>query len=260
MLSATRLESRYGACDALASLKTAAAPAVPELTKLLQHTDLWMRIKAAETLAGIGAPAMATVPVLLERLARKPAAEDPRGMEQRYLCFNVFGKMLKKSLVGVDQSLLRKAVAAGLQNQDGRARGQIGDIYQQLSYEQIKPLLPAIRQAIVEPAPSGEMFAAGIRLAGLDILAKHRIKEGMELCFVVMEIDKWGKGDRIPRCLKALATYGAAAKPMLPRLRQLEKDLLAHSEAKKMQPIIEQVRALIKDIESATGTVELRNL
>ena len=188
MLSSTRLEALSGACDALSHLKAAAAPAVPDLTELLNHKDLWTRVKAAETLANIGQPAIATATILLERLAQKPTAEDPRGMEQRYLCFNVFGKMLKNSLAGVDQSLLRKAVVAGLQNQDGRARGDIGGIYQQLSYEQIKPLLPAIRESIVTPAPSGEMFAAGI-----GILAKHRIEEGMELCFVVMEIDKWGK-------------------------------------------------------------------
>ena len=117
-----------------------------------------------------------------------------------------------------------------------------------------------MNEAIVEPAPSGEMFAAGIRLAGIDILAKHRIKEGMELCFVVMDIEQWGKGNRIPRCLKTLATYGAAAKPMLPRLRQLEKDLFVHPEAKGLQPFIDQLRSLIKDIENATGTVELRSL
>lgn len=256
MLAAPRLETRYGACDALAALKAAAAPAVPELTKLLTHDDLWLRIKAAETLAGIGAPAMSTVPVLLERLAQAPAAGDPRGMEQRYLCFNVFGKMLKKSLAGVDQALLRKAVVAGLQNQDGRARGDVGGIYQQLSYEQIKPLLPAIRRAIVEPAPSGEMFAAGIRLAGLDVFAQHRLREGMELCFVVMEIDKWGKANRVPRCLKALGTYGAAAKPMLPRLRQLAQDMPGQG----MQAQVAQVTALIREIENATGTVELKSL
>ena len=257
MLSATRLETRYGACDGLAALKAAGAPAVPALTKLLSDKDLWMRVKAAETLAGIGAPAMSTLPVLLEKLTQKPTVDDPRGMEQRYLCFNVFGIMLKNSLGGVDKNLLRKAVTAGLQNQDGRARGAIGGIYQQLSYEEIKPLLPTIRESIVTPAPSGEMFAAGIRLAGLDIFAKHHIKEGMELCFVVMEIDKWGKGDRVPKCLKALATYGAAAKPMLPRLHQLEKDMPGQG---MKEDDVAQVTALIKTIENAAGTVELRSL
>ena len=100
------------------------------------------------------------------------------------------------------------------------------------------------------------MFASNVRLRGLELLARHRIREGMELCFIVMEIDKWGKAARIPKCLKALAIYGAAAKPMLPRLRQLEKDMISQGQ----QPIVTQVSALIRDIENATETVELRSL
>ena len=260
MLDSPRLEARYGACQALAMLKGGGAPAVPVLQKNLSNEDLWLRISAANALAAIGEPAMSTVPELLERLAKGPYESDPRGMEQRYLCFAVFGQMFKQSLGGVDRNQLRKAVSAGLQNQDGRARGEIGGIYQKLSYEEIKPLLPAIKEAIVKPAPSGEMFASGIRLSGVELLAKHRIKEGIELCFDTMDIDKWGKAPRISRCLKALGTYGAAAKPMLPRLRQLEKDLVAHQEAKSLQPEIAQLRTLIKTIEDATGTVELRSL
>lgn len=260
MLDAPSLETRYGACETLSMLKSAAAPAVPKLTALLKHDDLWLRVKAAETLASIGKPAMPTLPLLLDQLVKGPTTSDPRGMEQRYLCFSVFGVMLKSPLDGVDRGLLGKAVVAGLQNQDGRARGEIGRIYQQLDYEEIKPLLPAIHQAIVKPAPSGEMFASGIRVSGLELLAKHRIREGMELCIDVMEIDKWGKQDRIDRCLKVLAIYGSAAKPVLPRLRQLEMDLTAHSEARNLQPKIEQLRILIKDIESGSTAIELRGL
>ncbi|MBL7222908.1 MAG: HEAT repeat domain-containing protein [Candidatus Brocadiae bacterium] len=260
MLESPRLESRYGVCEALAMLKGAAAPAVPALRKTLRHDDLWLRVKAAEALARIGDPAMSAVPELLERLAKGPSEDDPRGMEQRYLCFAVFGQMLKRSLDGVDRELLCKAVAAGLQNQDGRARGTVGGIYQQLRYEEIKPLLPAIHQAIVTPAPSGIMFASGVRLAGIDLLARHRIREGMPLCIQIMDISKWGKKSRITQCLKTLGTYGAAAKPILPQLRQLEKDLLAHSEARMLKPVIEKTQALIKKIENATGTVELRSL
>ncbi len=260
MLDGPSLETRYGACQALALQKGRAAPAVPALTAALQHDDLWLRVKAAEALANIGAPAMSTVPELLTMLARGPSKSDPRGMEQRYLCFAVFGKMLKHSLDGVDRDLLREAVRAGLKNQDGRSRGTVGGIYQQLTYEEIKPLLPAIYEAIVVPAPSGIMFASGVRLEGIAVLAKHRIREGMPLCIQIMEIDKWGKKNRIARCLKTLETYGAAAKPMLPELRQLEKDLLAHREARMLAPTIEQVQTLIKKIDSATGTVELRSM
>jgi hypothetical protein len=260
MLDAPRLEARYGACQALAMLKSKAASAVPALTETLQHEDMWLRIKAAEALAEIGKPAMSTVPELLTMLAKGPSESDPRGMEQRYLSFAVFGKMLKNSLEGVDRDLLREAVAAGLKNQDGRSRGSVGGIYQQLTYEEIKPLLPAIHEAIVVPAPSGIMFASGIRLQGIDLLAKHRIREGMPLCIEIMEIDKWGKKDRITRCLKTLQTYGVAAKPILPQLRQLERDLLAHSEARMLEPVIEQTQTLIKEIENATGTVQLRSM
>ena len=260
LLDSPSLEARYGACEAFAMLKAAAAPAVPALRKALRHEDLWLRVEAANALAAIGAPAMVAVPELLEQLAKGPTENDPRGMEQRFLCSAVFGQLLKKSLDGVDRAQLRKAVVAGLHNQDGRARGEIGGIYQQLSYEEIKPLLPAIHEAIVKPAPSGEMFASGIRLSGLEVFATHKIKEGMQLCLEVMEIDKWGKADRISRCIEILGMYGAAAKPLLPQLRQLEKDLIAHSEAKNLQPKIEELRSLIKNIENASGTVQLRSL
>jgi len=260
MLKSQRLESRYGACQAFALLKGAAAPAVPDLKDTLSHEDLWLRVQAAEALASIGQPAVSAIPQLLEMLARGPSEDDPRGMEQRYLCFAVFGQMLKQSLEGVDRDLLRKAVAAGLQNQDGRARGAVSGVYEHLTYQEIKPLLPTIVEAVDEPAPSGVMFASGIRLAGIDVLARHRIKEGMPLCIEVMEIDKWGKRQRIKRCLATLAKYGPAAKPLLPRLKQIEQDLRAHREAKSLQPHIEQLRSLIEEIEDSTGTVELRTI
>jgi len=260
MLESPKLEARYGACEALALMRGAAAPAVPALRKALKSDDLWLRVKAAEALSMIGKPAMVAVPELLEMLAKGPTEKDPRAMEQRYLSFAVFGQLLKNSLDGVDRDALRKAVTAGLVNQDGRARGSIGNVYQHLSYKDIKPLLPAIHEAIVTPAPSGIMFAAGIRLQGVAVLAKHHIREGMQLCLDVMEIDKWGKQDRIKQCLNTLGSYGAAAKPLLPQLRQLEKDLSAHKEAKNLRPLIQQLGTLIKEIEKSTGTVELRSL
>lgn len=260
LLDSPSLEARYGACEAIVQLKGSASAAVPKLMKAFHDKDLWLRVSAANALAVIGPAAMNAVPDLLTRLAVGPTVEDPRAMEQRYLSSALFGTMLKKSIDGVDRDLLRKAVVAGLKNQDGRARGVVSGIYQQLSFEEIKPLLPAILEAIKEPAPSGEMFAAGVRLSGVEILAKHRIKEGMQLCLDVMEIDRWGKKDRIDRCLKIMAIYGPAAKPMLPKLRELETALSKHQEAKSLAPSVLALQNLIKKIESSTGNVELRSL
>ena len=263
MLDAPALETRLGACQALEQFKSKALPAVPALRKTLHADDLWLRVKAADAIVAIGQPALPVAPELLEMIARSPAKDDPRSMEQRFLCFALFekrGGLLGRSLEGVDCAQLRKAVVAGLQNEDGRARGAVGGIYDKLSFPEIQPLLPAIYEAIVKPAPSGEMFADGVRLAGLDLLAKNHIKEGLPLCLSLMEIERWGKQNRIKRCLESLTQYGGAAKPLLPQLRQLEKDLRAHREAKSLESQIESLRTILKNVESAPGTVELRSL
>ncbi|MBT7957811.1 MAG: acetylesterase [Akkermansiaceae bacterium] len=261
MLDLPSLEARYGACQALAQLKGKAASAVPALRKNLKHEDLWLRIQAANALVAIGEAAMVALPEMLTMLTKGATKDDPRAMEQRYICSYVFGKMLRRSsLKGVDQELLQKAVIACLTNEDGRARGTIAGIYGKLSYEQIKPLLPAIHKAVAVPAPSGIMFADGIRVAGLELLAKHKIREGIPLCLDVMQIQNWGKARRIPRCLKALESYGAAAKPLLPQLRQLKKDLVKHREAKKLVTHTERVQAIIKNLETTTERLKLRSI
>jgi hypothetical protein len=260
MLNSPNLNTSYGACEALATLGGRATDAVPDLIKTLEHEDLWLRVKAAEALASIGGPAMEALPKLLHTLAKGPTSEDPRGMEQRYLSFTVFGKMLRKSIEGVNKDLLRRAVVAGLQNQDGHARSAVSGVYQKLNYEEIKPILPAIHEAVVTPAPSGIMFADGIRIAGLNLLAKHRIKEGIPLCLDVMDLQRWGKKGRIKSCLDALAKYGGAAKSELPRLREIEKELRSHRESKNLIPFAERTKQLIEIIETSKDTVELRSL
>ncbi|TVS16690.1 MAG: acetylesterase [Planctomycetaceae bacterium] len=263
MLDEADLHARLGACQALIMLEDRAAPAVSALQKTLRADDLWLRIKAAEALASIGDPAMSTLPDLLTMLAEYDVEADPRGMQQRYLCFALFnrrGGMLGRSLDGVDRDLLYAAVKAGLHNEDGRARGALGSVYQNLAYEEIEPLLPAIHQAVVEPAPSGIMFADGIRLSGLEVLAKHRIEEGISLCLDVMEIERWGKQNRITRCLEILQTYGAAAKSILPRLEELEKQLRVHPEAKGLASQIDLVRQTITVIQADQDAPTLRSM
>jgi hypothetical protein len=143
-------------------------------------------------------------------------------MEQRYLCFALFNKrggLLGNSLEGVDRKQLMKAVRAGLLNQDGRARGSIGSVYQNLSYEELKPLLPAIHRAIVEPSPSGIMFADQIRMSGLELLAQYRVSEGIELLANYARHQKPHASEkRIVRVMELLQTYGAHAKRVIPSL------------------------------------------
>ena len=104
------------------------------------------------------------------------------------------------------------------------------------------------------------MFADGIRMNGLEILAKYQIAEGIPLCLDVMELDRWGKQNRIAGCLKALQQYGGAAKPLLPQLAQLKADLQSHAEAKSLQANLELLRETRARIENDTNPPILRGL
>lgn len=217
MLESPTLESRYGACVAIAKLKGAASSAVPALMATLQHKDLWLRIEAARALNQIGAAS--AVPELLKILAREPAKDDPRGMEQRYLLLD---NILSKPLKGVDLPTLYAAIRAGLHNQDGRARSEISPIYKTLTAQQIEPLLPDIYQSVMKAAPSGEMFADDIRIAGLRVLAKYHVKEGISASVYYMRNQNtWASEHRTPEIMKLLLTYGAHAKGVIPELKQL---------------------------------------
>jgi hypothetical protein len=255
MLSAKEANTRYGACVALGDMKAAAA--VPALTEALKSSDVWLRIQATYALSAIGDSARQSASKLLD-LALSSDPNDPREFTQRYICYALFypggamGKagMFAKSIEGIDRVKLYAVIQRLLKNDDGRARGTLTSIYKQLSYEELKLLLPAIYDSIRYQSPSGEMFASGVRLRGLDLFAKYRIKEGMLLCIHAMDIDKWGKHARIPACLDALETYGAAAKAVLPQLRELEKQIRAHRE-KSMGKHADRVAAMIKKLEAS---------
>ncbi len=266
MLESPAIESRYGACQALIALGKRGAPAVETLRVSLAAKDLWLRIKAAEALASIGAPAMQTVPQLLEMLGQVDPENDPRGMQQRYLAFALFDDrgMLSRSLDGVDREALYKAVRSGLSNQDGRARGSIGSVYRNLAAEDIQPLLPAIYQAIIEPAPSGEMFADSIRVEGLRLLAKHRIEDGISACVkYARDQNPWASEERTPELMKILLSYGTHAKSVVPELTRLadyfqedEKDFPKHLMLRKAKCVRETIQA----IEDSTDTPKLSRL
>jgi hypothetical protein len=166
-----------------------------------------------------------------------------------------------KLLASADQTALGKAVQAGLQNQDGNARGAVSSVYGTLPLEQIKPLFPAIYQAIITPAPSGEMFADGVRLEGLRVLAKHRVKEGISACVkYAISQNQWESQNRTPQIMAILLTYGTRAKPFIPELKKIadffakdEKDLPPNLMVMKANSVRETIRA----IEASTDTPEL---
>jgi len=267
LLEASDLYTRYGACQAIKMQRGRGEAAVPALLKTFRSDDLWLRVLAADALAGIGEPAKAAVPEMLVRLTKSDPKNDPRHMEQRYLCFALFagrGGLIARSLEGVDRKLLTEAVRAGLLNEDGRARGCVGTVYANLTYDEIKPLLPVVQQAIVEPAPSGVMFASGIRMEGLRLLAKHRVREGIDACVKYARTQNpWASEKRTPELMKILLDYGAHAKSAVPELKQLAESFEKGEKSFPRELSLDKARAVretIRAIEASDEYPELKRI
>jgi len=83
-------------------------------------------------------------------------------------------------------------------------------------------LLPSILRAVNEPAPSGIMFADGIRMAGLRILVKHRVPEGIPACVEwVHTQNHWHSPGRTTELMQILLEYGPEAKSAIPELKKI---------------------------------------
>ena len=141
-----------------------------------------------------------------------------------------------------------------MENQDGAARGSLTRIYGKLTDRDLVMLMPAILKAIRDLAPSNEMFADGIRLAGLELVSRLHIREGMPLCVSVIEPNRWGGGKRLPKCLECLARYGVHAKEVLPQLRELRRNprLLGNNT--------EALDKAIAEIEASTASPTVLDL
>ena len=255
LLKTGDLYSKYGACQAIKMQGDRASDAVLPLLKTFNSDDMWLRILAAEALAGIGRPARVATPKLLKRFIRTDPENDPRNMEQRYLSFALFNKrggLLASALEEKNRKLLIEAVRQGLKNEDGRARGCFASVYESLTLAELKPLLPYIQQAIIEQAPSDIMFSAGIRMAGLKLFAENHVSEGIELiAYYARHQRPHGSEKRIKTLMEMYKMYGAHGKRAVSKLESVadyfeneEKDFphkLSLGKAKVVRDTIDEV-------------------
>jgi hypothetical protein len=265
LLAGSSRDARYGACEALGCLGPRADAAAPRLLALLKDPDPWMQSLACKALAAMGPEVRKTSAGALLAMTARPNPADPRGMAQRAACTALFSpypgsasrspkSILAESLEGVDRQLLYPAIQSVLQNQDGAARGSLGRIYGKLTDRDLVALLPEILKAIRDLAPSNEMFGDDIRLAGLDLVSRLHLREGMPLCLSVVEMERWGSGRRLVKCMECLGRYGVHAKAVLPELREMRLNY------KKKDGNADLLDKTIAEIEAATDSPTLLNL
>lgn len=258
--------AQYGACVAIQALEGRATATTDALIELLQSDDRWLRIRAAFALASIGGPAARAVPELLRRSVLVDA-NDPRGMEAKYLSLALFRAdfvdqvpprpgLLAQSMQGVDRALVYPAIRRMLSADDGLSTMTVRSIFRTLTVEELSPLLPDILHAAATTPPSGEMFAHEIRVDAMRFLAKHRIAAGLPILLDYVTTQS-GWGNRTKELLPLFAEYGPDAAPLLPDLRRLEAGWkakeAAHPDEAENRPLSAIAGEVIAAIETAAG-------
>lgn len=234
--------ARIGACVALGYHRERAARALPVLVRLLGHEDRWLRVQAAEALKLLGPAAQPAVPEMLRACAQGDGS-DPMQFAQGALAFALFypggalgGKgLLANSIEEIDRDRLYPAVRAVAANPDCRARGCLRSTYALLTLEDVKALAPDIIRSIEVIGPNNTMFAKGVQLAGIEVLARYHAEEGLPLTMFMFHWPRWGKGAIRPIALETLKHYGGAAREALPELKALYAEEQAKAEKELQQ-------------------------
>lgn len=255
MLEGQDRYARYGAVEALGRVGKRAASALPQLRTTLKDRDLWLQSLAAEAITRIGDKGSLGD---LFAMSLDPAPADPRRMHQRAASRALFSpypgnreprSLLSDSLDGVDREQLHQVMKAFLQNEDSVVRASIVPALEELSDRELALLLPDLIRAIESLAPTNEMWGDDIRLAGLDLLSRRKIREGMELCVSTLE---WRWGNDHQKRLEFLLRYGKHAKEVVPQLIQK----LPTNNPKA----VKNINKAIAEIEAATDAPKLVTL
>ncbi len=233
MLDGKDRYARYGAVEALGRLGKDATSALPKLRATLKYPDTWLQSLAAEALSRLNDRESIGD---LFAMSLRSTPSDPRRMHQRLAAPALFSpnpgdssqhSLLADSLDGVDRELMQLVMKSFLQNDDSVVRSSIAPILEKLSDRELADILPDLVKAVEIPAPSNEMFADGIRQTGLDIMSRHHIREGMDLCVTTLE---WRWGTDFEKRLEYLMRYGKHAKELIPALRKKRPDWLPGAE------------------------------
>ena len=261
-----------GACETLGLLNT--PEALPVLVKNLSHrTDRWVRYKAAEAILKMGDAAKPALEGILKALVSTAEPnwpirwEDPVQFAHGQLAAAVFSGPLKDDVNQMDAKLRYAAIRSVSTNPDGMARAQLRNFFEnQLSEADVVALAPAIIAAVETPSPADTMFNNEIRMAGLNALAKYHFKECLPAA-AALAITQGGHGSesRTGEIMKIISSYGMAAKPQIPALREVIASFNRETERGEFPPDLNRDRVgavedAIRSIETATTQPELRSV
>jgi HEAT repeat protein len=255
--------ARLGAVAAIGHLKKRAVPALDTLAALLNDDDRWLRVQTSNALRNIGSDAK---PITAQMLKAATVKDETDQMQfaagaLAYALFYPGGSygpvgLLGKSIADVPKEQIYPAIRAIAANPDSAARGCLRSTYSLMTLEDLQALAPTVLTSIQEMPPANGMFSKGVRLAGIQALARLRIEEGIPLTMMMLNLKDWGKAYIIQSSLDVLKQYGGAAKPILPELRKLVGEL---TKTPKEQEKLVEVIALIENDNNPPALISLKD-
>lgn len=224
----SNVNHRQSACEALGLLKV--PNALPILARRISDPDIWVRAKAAKALTRYGSAASSQLTPMLKAVranATSPIVvnwQDPIQISNGFLTEALFNNSMADATLAAPKELLYPAVKVGIKQPDSHARCYMNDFVQnKLTKEDVQALLPDICRLVAISSEADTMWHPYPRAAGITALAKYNFKEGIALALkmqVCPEGFGWGINHAMIPGLKALASYGDAARWTLPTLKQ----------------------------------------
>jgi hypothetical protein len=234
MLRSDDRHTRYGACQ---GLRFAGRASTEAADAIMQHglgsNDATLRFYAMQAFThpdqalGLNAVAKRVAPALLHLAGVEP----PVGPQDRQQLGDVlFARHDSRNrrpifpngegLEGVDRELLIPAIRALLKENNGLIRSSVATIYNSLTPDDLALLWGDIHVAVDELAPSGIMFADGVQMDGIRLLAKHKIKQGLQSAVQYLRYQKpHASQQRVTEVLGIIVNdYGGHAKAYIPQL------------------------------------------
>lgn len=272
MLGSDNRYARYGAIEGLCFAGRGSAQAADALLSAAQTSeDPILKFYAMDAFSSYNrkmglADVSGEAAHVLMKMLHEGKLDDPKGSmkerlanalfysgnAQRYRALGRGGEGVEK----MDSDLLVRTVRELLKNKNGGARSTVSVVYDRLNDAQLKQLWPDIYRATRELAPSGIMFASGVREAGIKLMAKHHAREGMQLAVWYLSNQKFHGSDNGTKfALKVLTDeYAGHARAVLPELEQAarywEPGGLA-GDGHGSDKIAAQIREAMKTIETA---------
>jgi len=237
-------QARIGACHAIGAHGEAAASAAPALLAVIGNAeqDLWLRGRALSALRALGSPSRETVETLL-RISLEEKPTDPRGDLDLDLAITLGRIVANPYDMDLDKELLHNAANKLLGHPHQVARTFAMRMISGIPLEQFHAVAHMVIEVIRNDNPAYQTYHGDApRAAGLAILERLNIQEGIDLAIETMEPDKWGQKFRIHGRngrLELLARYGSEARRVLPQLEEMRANKKLNDSA---DPVINAIR------------------